>query len=47
MTKKYYVVCKGVLFSPIYAPNQREALRVFREGSGWARLPRGTYCGLV
>ncbi len=45
--RKYWVSCKGELYSPIYAPNKREALRWFAKWAGWHRLPRGTECGLV
>ena len=47
MTKKYWVACKGQVYSPVYAPSKREALRWFRNWAGWTKLPRGTECGLV
>jgi hypothetical protein len=36
-----------MLYSPVWAPNKREALRFFRKHFGWERLPVGTECGLV
>ena len=47
MSHKYWVSCRGQLYSPIYAPSKREALRLFRKDAGWLRLPTGTECGLV
>jgi hypothetical protein len=47
MSKKYWVSYRGQLYSPVYAPNKREALRFFRKHFGWDRLPVGTECGRV